>query len=369
MFGNNENKRALSNSNLSDKARRMLDSALKVDETSASHAYDVVFNLQQKYFDVVFNVPTSFALDSKLNDEIQKILIGGFYPLLLVYANSAPEFVETHSQDFFTARALRYHFRIGQFHRLQFDSLSQPKMQGSKIHLMDGFDFDLYESSGMVALSGQSGNGKTALLCYLLASILNSKPDAIVKIIDPKLDYSLFNFAQKRHLDYVSPAGNMNDYMNDVQSVLAGAIDEIHRRQRKVLETGKLPEKPYIIALDEAMAIAASITETKVIKQYQSLITQVTLMGRSARVFLFTSAQTFDANSVMNSSSRDQMAFKVVLSSNPSANDCRYLFKDFDPSTVVVNRDGFEKGLGLASTQPANRVVPFMAPYIKNLGA
>lgn len=368
MFGTSD-KLILSNSNLADKARRMLDSALKIDESSANHAYSVDFHLENGYFDVIFNVPTSFPIDSDLNKQIQKILIGGFYPLLLIYSNSAPEFIATGSGDFSTARGLRFWFKVGQFSRLHFKNLSQPKMEGSKIKLMVGYDFDLYGASGMVALSGASGNGKTALLCYLLASVLNSKHGATVRIIDPKLDPALHNFAVDRHLDYVSPSSNMNDFMNDVQSILSQAIDEIHRRQREIITTGKLIEEPYIVALDEAMAVGASITDAKAVKQYQSLITQITLMGRSARVFLFTSAQTYDATTVMNSSSRDQMAFKVVLSANVNGNDCRYLFKDFDPSTIVVNHDGFSKGLGLASTQPDNRVVPFMAPFIEDLGA
>ena len=367
MFGVSD-KSILSNSNLADKARRMLDSALKIDESSASHAYNVVFNLENGYFDVIFNVPTSFALDSDLHNQIQKILIGGFYPLLLIYSSNAPEIVATGSGDFSTARAFRYWFKVGQFQRLRFKNLDEPKMIGSKIQLMKGYSFDLYGASGMVALSGASGNGKTALLCYLLASVLNSMPNSKIRIIDPKLDFALHNFAKSRDLDYISPAGNMNDFMNDVKSVLSHAIDEIHRRQNEVIKTGKLVDPPMIIALDEAMAVGASITDTKAVKQYQALITQITLMGRSARVFLFTSAQTFDASSVMNSSARDQMSLKIILSANPTPNDCRFLFKDFDPSTTVVNHDGFSKGLGLASTQPENRVVPFMAPFIEDFG-
>lgn len=364
MFGKNEQ---LSNEFLEDKARRMLDSALNFGESSVNHAYFVKFNLNSGFFDIVFNVPTTFAIDEELNKQLLKIFVGGFYPVLMIYSNNGPEFVDTKTGDFATARALRYYFKVGQFSRLHLDNLSQAKMVGSVIPLMNGFEFDLYGSSGMVALSGASGNGKTALLCYLLASVANSIPNAVIKIADPKLDLTLHNFAKKRHITYVSPDENANDFMNDVQGLLAQAVDEIHKRQKKMVEVGKMEEPPFILAIDEAMAIGASITDNKAVKRYQSLITQITLMGRSSRVFLFTSAQTYDATTVMNSSSRDQMAFKVILSSNPSKNDCRYLFKELDPSNIVINRDGFNKGLGLASVQPNNRVVPFMAPYIAHL--
>lgn len=372
LFGSNKSTQALSNVGLADRARRMLDSALKVDESSASHAYSIDFHLEGHYFDVIFNVPTSFALDSDLHKQIQKILIPGFYPLLLVYSSPAPEIVATNSGDFATARAFRYRFKLGQYRRLRFDNLDQARMEGNRyIPIMSGYNFDLLggSSSGHVALSGVSGMGKTAMLCYMLACVINSIPDAVVKIIDPKMDYALYSFAKKRNLDYVSPRGNANDFMNDVQSILAQAVDEIHKRQREMLQTGKLNKPVYIVALDEALAVSASITDNKVIKQYQALITQICVMGRSAHVCLFMSAQTFDATSVMNSSARDQLALRVVLSANPSVNDCRFLFKEFDPSSTVITRDNFKKGLGLVSSQPDNRVIPLLAPYIKDLGA
>lgn len=350
---------------IADLARRMLDSALSINDSSSSHAYSV--SCGENYIDIIFNVPTSFPIDEKLNQQILKILIGGFYPTLMIYSNNGPDFVDTKSGDFSTARALRYYFKVGQYQRLSFNNLTETRMNGTKIPLMKGYDFDLFSASGMVALSGASGNGKTQLLIYMLSAVLNSMPKAVIKIIDPKLDYALYSFAKSRSLDYISPGSNSNDFLVDVQSVLSNAIDEIHRRQQKIIKTGQINEPPYIVGLDEAMAIGATM-DNKTAKQYQGLITQITLMGRSARVFLWTSAQTFDANSVMSSSSRDQMAFKVVLSPNPSVNDCRYLFKDFDPTTIVIGRDGFDKGLGIASTQPDNRVVPFMAPFIRNVG-
>lgn len=350
---------------ISEKATRLLDTALSVGETSASHAYVVRSNVEGGYLDVIFNLPTSFSLSKELNDNILKVLIGGFYPYLTVFSNNGANFVPTGSEDFSTARAMRFYFKVGQYSRLHFDSLDDCKMNGSKIPLMNGYYYDVYGGSPGIAISGNSGNGKSVVISFILSCVNNSMPNAIIKIIDPKLDYALYNFAKSRNLDYYSPNGNMNDYFTDVINVLSLAIDEIHTRQKFILEKGKNDLPPYIVALDEATALSASITDNKRVKELQALITQICLMGRSARVFLWVSSQTFDASSgALNSTARDQMGLKIVLSSNPTVNDCRYLFKDFDPSTLVVNHDGFEKGLGIAQIQNDNRIVPFMAPFI-----
>lgn len=360
----------LSNNNANERCKSLLDAGLSLDGGSASYAYTVRFNLDYGFVDIVFNRPTSFIIDKGLNENILKILVSGFFPYLTFFTNNGPEFVATGNDDFSTAMALRFRFKVGQFQRLRFEHLSDAKMVGSTIPLMVGYNFDLKSSSGMVALSGMSGTGKSTLALYMLACALNGSaefPGAEITIIDPKLDVNLFRFAKKYSVEYISPSGNDNEYLNDVKGVLAQAIQLIEQRQKTMITTGKTNFPPKIIFIDEAMALTNSITENKKIKEYLALVTRVTLTGRSASVFLWVGSQTFEVGSVMSSSSRDQMALKVLLSNNPDINDCRYLFKEFDPSSVVLNRDNFEKGLGLASTQPDNRIVPFLAPYIKDI--
>ena len=360
----------LSNNSANERCKSLLDAGLSLDGGSASYAYNVRFNLDYGYVDVIFNRPTSFIIDRTLNENIVKILVSGFFPYLTFFTNNGPEFVATGNDDFSTAMALRFRFKIGQFQRLKFERLSDAKMVGSKIPLMVGYSFDLKVSSGMVALSGMSGTGKSTLALYMLACALHGSdefPGADITIIDPKLDVNLFRFAKKYDVEYISPSGNDNEYLNDVKGVLAQAIQLVEQRQKAMITTGRTVFPPKIIFIDEAMALTNSITDNKKIKEYLALVTRLTLTGRSASVFLWVGSQTFEVGSVMSSSSRDQMSFKVLLSNNPDINDCRYLFKDFDPSSVVLNRDGFDKGLGLASTQPDNRIVPFLAPYIKNL--
>lgn len=354
----------LDDAGMARKAVALLDTALSVGESSATHSYNVSFSLQSGFCDVIFNRPTSFILDTELNQKILSILSGGFFPFLTFYPMVAPEMVSTGSSDFSTAMGFRFRFKLGQFKRLSFKRLSDVSIKGWTVPLMDGYDFDLLASSGMVALSGPSGSGKTSFALYLLQAVFSA--GAKIKIVDPKLDTSLYVFAKRRGIDYITPGNNVNDYFHEILEVLSGQIDEIHRRQRAMIE-GKNSFKPQILFIDEAMALTSTITDTKLVKQYLSLVSQLTLQGRSSRVFLWLGAQTFSASGsdvVMSSSSRDQMALKVVLSQQEA--DWRYLFKT-DLSSMVLTRDTFSKGLGIASVMPDSRVVPFLAPKISDL--
>ncbi|MQB69410.1 hypothetical protein [Limosilactobacillus reuteri] len=366
MFEEKEGK--LTSTFISEKSRRSLDSALNVNGSSASHAYSVSTTLQgdKGFVDVVINVPAVFSIDSELNSEILRILTGNWFPFLSFY-QSGPRFIATGTNDFSNGRALRFYFKVGQYHRLTFDTLKDVHMYKSTVPIMEGLNFSLLNTSGHVAISGTSGNGKSAFLEYLISTVWNSFGNkASITVVDPKLDLGLYKFSHDTGIRYISPNSNHSDFFNDVRGVLSEAVDEIHRRQREIILTMKNDFAPYIIAIDEGMAIASGIVKSVDLKEYQSLITQITLMGRSSRVFLWMSAQTFEANTVMNSSSRDQMAMKVLLSRNPG-NDARYLFKDVDISSIVIPYDSFNKGVGIISTQPDNRVVPLLTPKINHL--
>lgn len=355
----------LTDESASEKAVGLLDSALGAGESSVTHAYKVVFHLQEGFCDVIFNRPTTFLLDDVLNQKMLTIFSAGFFPYLTFFPLSAPEMVATGEDSFATSMAFRFRFKVGVFKRLRFDRLSDIKIEGWTIPLMQGYSFDLFASSGMVALSGPSGSGKTSFALYLLQAVYSA--GAEVMIVDPKLDNSLYRFAEKRKIPYVTPGSNSNDYFNAILKILSLQVDEIHKRQKMSLE-GKTTFRPRVLFVDEAMALTASIVDSKQVKSYLSLISQITLQGRSAKVFLWLGAQTFSASGsdiVMSSSSRDQMALKVVLSQVES--DWRYLFKDLNLESMVLTRDGFSKGLGVAGMMSDGRVVPFLAPKIDDL--
>ena len=139
-------------------------------------------------------------------------------------------------------------------------------------------------------------------------------------------------------------------------------------RQRKLTASPTpVAFKPRVILLDEAMALVQQ-APTNLVKNYLQMLNSLTLMGRSSSVSLILLSQTADSRTVISSSARDQMGLKVVLSNASIANnDTRYLFKDFDPSSIVIPRDDFHHGVGLIQQQSDGLIVPFLTPYVAEL--
>lgn len=340
---------------------QVLLSALDLgNENSLTGSYSIdvhLINDNEGYFDFVPNFPISFALNADLNKKIMDIVVGACYPMLTFYGSNGPEFVSTDSDNINTARALRFWFKVGTYSRIA-GSLSNAYVQDGKLKLMNGFEYDSNVNSGHIAISGASGSGKTQFALYLLSAFYNS--GAKISIVDPKLDDSLYHWANNRDdVDYHYPeiGANSNAFDNEALEVLSNAFNEIGKRQSAVLSGDETDFEPYIIFVDEAAAYSS--------KKIQDIINKIVLMGRSCKVWIWISAQSMDAKTVISSTARDSMGLRVVLSSNPSANDCRYLFKDFDPSSIVIKRDEFPFGLGLIEQQSDGRIVPFLAPKIE----
>lgn len=369
MFSNAKSEEKLTDKALSDEVQRLLDTALDVSST-ATHSYSVRSNLREGYLDVLFSVPIAFKINSDLNNQILQILIPSLLNKLTIYTNSGPEYIVNEGFP-----GLRYHFKIGNFQRLVFNSIDEMKARNGVIQLMSGYSFDT-KSLANAIFSGRSGTGKTTLITGCLAALKNDvSQDVEITVIDPKMSFDLYSFSKKYKVNYISPAAsdNINIFLAAVKDVLTAEIDEIRKRQRELIRTGKVNKKLYLVVIDEAMSISAMFNaqSSKSLKEYLSLIDMIMMQARSANCALWISSQTITASGsaqVMSSSARDQANLKVLLDANPNLNDCRYLFPELaDTSSIVVARSGYLKGIGIASMQPLNIIVPFRAPLIRGL--
>lgn len=336
----------------------VLLTALNNNDDSLNGGYTIKVNINGDYgyIDFIPTYPVKYAIDEQLNKSILSILSGACYPMLTLLPVNGPEFVATNSGNINTARALRFHFRVGTFSRLTISNQFTVVGKNS-IPLMDGFAYDPLATSGHIGLSGASGSGKTRLAIYLL-SWFKVIMDANITICDPKLDFSLYGFAKENNISYYYPKldDNQNQFENDVYEVLSIALNEISHRQTIILANPKVDLSPYIVFIDEAAAFSN--------KKTKSMIEKLILMGRSARVWVMLAAQGFDANTVISSTARDSLGLRVILSANPTVEDCRYLIKGYDPSSVVIPRDNYPFGRGLIQKSDDGRVVPFLAPVV-----
>lgn len=367
----------LTNASLDAEVQRLLDTALDISST-ATHSYSVRSNLDEGYLDVIFSVPVSFKINSELNSQILQILMPSLLSKLTVFPNSGPEYVVDSGYP-----ALRFHFKIGNFDRLVFDSIDDIKSYNGVIGLMSGYSFNT-RSLANALYSGKSGTGKTTLVISCLSALVHDGnsgkiakqgKDISITVIDPKMSLDLFTFSRKYGLNYISPADsdNVNIFLASVKDTLTTEVDEIRRRQRELIKNGEKNKHLYLVVIDEAMSVSSMFAaqSSKSLKEYLSLIDVIMMQARSANCALWISSQTITASGsapVMSSSARDQANLKVLLDANPNLTDCRYLFPELDdPSSIVVPRAGYLKGIGIASKQPLNIVVPFKAPLIRRL--
>ncbi|WP_283586951.1 hypothetical protein [Limosilactobacillus vaginalis] len=353
-----------------------LNSALSLNgESTLTNSFQIKFT--DHYFDFIPYLPSTYALSGELAANIEMIATSALYPFFTVFPSNGPQYVRTGSNSFANARALRFFLKKGVYERLMFDRLSQVKPfmgnNGSWLfRLMRGYNYSPFKGSGMIGISGQSGSGKTILSLYLLQNFI-SLPDnlkADLTIVDPKLDANLFSFARSHSINYLTPGSDQNatSFLDEVSRALKRLVDEIHRRQRLLIKEPVKIFNPMIIYLDEALALTSSQT-TKAKNAYLSLIDQVMLMGRATNCWLIISAQTWPSGDVVSSSAREQLGLRILLSSAPSKENCRFLFKNLEhPENIVLNRDYFDRGLGIVQGIDG-RVVPFNAPFIKDLGS
>ncbi|EGC80164.1 hypothetical protein [Lactobacillus iners] len=376
-----------------------LNASLSTDansETTLTNGFRVVFN-QKGYFDVVFNYPTAFVLDSNLAKRIEKIAISSLFPYLTVFTNSGAELVDSDSGDIHTARALRYHFKKGIFRRMIFNNWSdiQPVTYHGQqcFQLQDTYYYPWQSGSKSIAISGKSGTGKTILGIIFLEyfrKVLNFHINDLFKhglpsdanqggivVIDPKLDFELYNWAKKNQVTYLTPAENDSNtaYLDRCNNHLKECVDIMHARSRELLHNPNTQFKPLIIYIDEALALV-SMQSKKSIVTWESLLDQLFLMGRATNIVVIISSQNFkigdSGSGFISSSARDQLNLKILLSSHPSVSpsEGRFLFKDEDVNSVVLNQDGNKFGIGIIegpqADDPQSRILPFNSPIIQN---
>ncbi|MCC4363767.1 hypothetical protein LMB72_01435, partial [Limosilactobacillus reuteri] len=206
---------SLTNADLEDFSESVLNSALKVEESSITHAFSVKFDLKSGTFDFIPQLPVSFSIDGNLAQKIQQIMAGALYPVLTLLPMNGPVFTRENSSRLSSMRGLRFYFKLGIAKRLFYHKLSDIKAvkKGNSWHipLMAGYDYVLNTSSAPhFGIEGKSGAGKTVLELSLIQGIW-SIPNSHLVICDPKLDLHLYQFANSHErVNYLTPAVNDN---------------------------------------------------------------------------------------------------------------------------------------------------------------
>lgn len=337
--------------------QQSLNMALDLNgETSYTNSFMIEAKPEGFYF--IPLVPSSFAIDSKLYDDIFSITNAVLYPHYTVLKQSGPYFVPWNEDDMHSSRAFFFPWLKGIPERLIIDDESSISENSPNcIPLLKNLTLN-YNKVTSTMIAGNSGSGKSYHLVYWL-SILNDFSDLIV--VDPKLD-SPARWAISNNARLITPNRNRNrnDFVSEVTNELSEAVETIFDRQEKLLDNPSLNFPHLTIVIDELLALTTGIT-AKIKNSFFDLLSQISLLGRATNVHLLLVSQRFDANA-LPVSVREQCNVMIQLG-NINKKTTQFLFPDLDKPENIVIPSG--KGTGLIQVidgeLPSN-VMPFLTP-------
>lgn len=360
-------------SNSEDEFREYLKSAIKnglgIDAREANGDYEV--RVSSEGVTVIPYYPVNRIIDSSFYNDIYKVLVVAAYPYYTVLKSSGLQLTPIKSDMFELSRAMFFPWLKGIPERKVWspkqyeDEIAHAITSKSmKIPLMKNFFIDV-ESTTHIAISGQSGSGKSYLVRHFLPFLLGMGD---LTLIDPKADDLLLWAkgdlckaicrATRRvpEVQYPDLLGKTGTFLEDVTKVLDHEVQIMYQRENTYSKTGKRPFGHRFIVIDELLALTQGGKKTIVDNFFQDL-SELALLGRSAKIHLVLISQRFAAEA-MPTSIRDQM--QAVFQLGPiTKNTTQFLLPDYDSEGIIPPRG---KGTGICQVQ--GDVIPYPRPFL-----
>ena len=331
-----------------------INMALDSDGTETSYTNSFDIQVLDNGFNWIPRIPSSFIINVELYQKIYEIANLALYPKFTLLKMNNIYIIPLDTNDLHIQRSLFFPWIKGIPERLILDK--QIQQDNHDIHLMKNLKIS-YDKVTSIAISGNSGSGKSYFLDYIFDSIY---PFSDLTIVDPKMD-SPSRWARSHNVKSIIPNSNSSkaDYVNRVNEVLANTLHLIHKRQEQLFVDPSLKFKHNTIAIDELLSLTEGLP--KAIKSsFDSLISQIALLGRSTNNHLLLVSQRLD-HLTLPTSVREQANVLVQLG-NINSRTTQFLFPDLDPRGIVIP---LGKGTGLIQIidpdYPA-QVLPFLAP-------
>lgn len=333
-----------------------INMALDSDGTETSYTNSFDIQILDNGFNWIPRIPTSFVINFDLYEKIYEIANLALYPEFSVLKMNNMYIVPLSNEDIHIKRSLFFPWVKGIPERLVLHNEEQQGNPQHYINLMKDLNIS-YDKVTSIAIAGNSGSGKSYFLNYLLNSIHNFS-DLI--IIDPKMD-SPSRWARANKVKAIIPDANRSkaDYVGRINEVLSNALKLIHARQEQIFVNPNIKFRPNTIAIDEILALTEGLPKAMK-SSFDSLISQIALLGRSSNFHLILVSQRLD-HTTLPTSVREQANVLVQLG-NINSRTTQFLFPDLDPRGIVIP---LGKGTGLIQIidpdYPA-QVLPFLAP-------
>lgn len=217
----------------------------------------------------------------------------------------------------------------------QLDLKNIRKKAGYQIPLMTDTNWDISKEPHAL-ITGVTGSGKSMMINYLFKSFKNL--GAHIYTIDPKL--ADLYVISKKHLpssnyavetdDVIALLQHLNDILDYRQNILSSQYDEIG------IDAYKAGMTPIVLFYDELAAFVMTLTDKKIKADYDSLIKNLILKGRSAGINVVLSMQKPLATTI-STDIRDQLSFRLVLGKNTPKDTRRIVFGESDNQIVMTD--------------------------------
>lgn len=367
--------------------RASIDAKLSTMDSTFSNT--IGLDLSKDKLLVWLNEPASLTLDNDFKNQVERIASSVLYPYWTLKHKAGLTLVPRYGDPPESARAIAYELHFGIYQRLTVDSISSTNLyMDNQNHLKIALMEDYYWSPQVphMAIMSITRGGKTTLLRYLISncagySKIKTKNGAVddgaqsIVVIDPKLDVDLRATTLAVGGSYLAPdfAKSDNSYIDAVNTQLKAVIDVMRARALQKKLNPKITFRDVFCVIDEAISIPA-LGSTKTRAIYFSLLDRILMMGAGFGIHVIMASQSFLVGSqgALSSQARLEFGAKILLASRLTSENVQYLYKDLDSDTInnlILDQDA--KGLlgvGIADCEGDGNIVPFKAPYFKDLG-
>lgn len=366
--------------------RASIDAKLSTMDSTFSNT--IGLDLSKDKLLVWLNEPASLTLDNDFKNQVERIASSVLYPYWTLKHKAGLTLVPRYGDPPESARAIAYELHFGIYQRLTVDGISSTNLyMDNQNHLKIALMEDYYWSPQVphMAIMSITRGGKTTLLRYLISncagySKIKTKNGAVddgaqsIVVIDPKLDADLRATTLAVGGSYLAPdfAKSDNSYIDAVNTQLKAVIDVMRARASQKKLNPKITFRDVFCVIDEAISIPA-LGSTKTRAIYFALLDRMLMMGAGFGIHVIMASQSFLVGSQGAVSSQGRLEFgaRILLASRLTPENTQLLFKELDISAInnlILDQD--DKGLlgvGICDNGDGN-IVPFKAPYFKDLG-
>lgn len=281
----------MTNNELEQYLSLSLNMALSINgESTYTNSFSV--KVREDGFLFIPRTPAGYLIDNDLYQKIFIIASACLFPRFTLLKQNSIFLIPLMTDDIHMERALFFPWFQGISERIIISDLNEYIQQISKdeIPIMKNLSVDYNNVTGII-ISGNSGSGKSYFLTYLLEML--QAMSALI-IVDPKLD-SPSRWARNYNISVIHPKNNRSksEFVSEVNDSLSFVLNTIYERQNVLYQNPNHQFEHITMVIDEVLALTEGINN-QIKDSFMSLLSTISLLGRSTRCHLVLVSQRFD---------------------------------------------------------------------------